>query len=62
MKWEKMGFQADFLEENGYCVPRKWFMNAILGIFLHLMNICEITNFNPTLGYTLIRVLVGKTW
>ena len=56
-----MGFQADFLEENGYCVPRKWFMNAILGIFLHLMNICEVTNFNPTLGKTLIRVFVGKT-
>ena len=45
-----MGFQADFLEENGYCVPDKWYMNAILDIFLHLVIICEVTNFNPTLG------------
>ena len=40
-----MGFQADFLEENGYCVPDKWYMNATLDIFLHLMTICEVTKF-----------------
>ena len=56
-----MSFQADFLEENGYCVPDKWYMNAILDIFLHLVIICEVTNFNLTLGETLIRVYVGKT-
>ena len=55
-----MGFQADFFEENGYCVPDKWYMNAILDIFLHLVIICEVTNFNLTLGETLIRVYVGQ--
>ena len=57
----KNEFSADFLEENGYCVPDKWYMNAILDIFLHLVIICEVTNFNLTLGETLIRVYVGKT-
>ena len=29
---------------------------------LHFMTICEVRNFNLTLGETLIRVYVGKTW
>ena len=42
-----MGFQADFLEGNGYCcVPDKWYMDAILDIFLHLVIICEVITFN----------------
>ena len=43
-------------------MPDKWYMNAILDIFLHLVIICEVTNFNLTLGETLIRVYEGKIW
>ena len=57
-----MGFQADFWVVNGSFARQRWYMNVTHHVFLHFMTICEVTNFNLTLGETLIRVYVGKTW